>query len=69
VDATVFLVFCDACGHQAHVDRSKEPEAGHVDDVPHVLRCSVCGAHEAPLCIAHTGAGGFPYKISPQCAD
>lgn len=55
------LAFCDACGHQAPLDRSRIPAGITVQTLRMRLRCSVCGSHATSLRILYTGAGGFRY--------
>jgi hypothetical protein len=53
------LVFCDACGRRAALDRMKVPAEATVQDLPGRLRCSSCGSRENSIRIIFTGAGGF----------
>jgi rubredoxin len=53
------LVFCEGCGRQVALDRSKVPPGTGVQDLPRRLRCAVCGTKAAAIRIAYTGAGGF----------
>jgi hypothetical protein len=53
------LVFCGGCGRQVSLDRAKVPPGIGVQALPGRLRCSVCGAKQASIRIAYTGAGGF----------
>jgi len=51
------LVFCEACGHRAPLDRSKVPDDLTIQEL--WLRCASCGSREASIRIVYTGAGGF----------
>jgi len=60
-DTFTILAFCDACSHQAPLDRSRVPAGITVQTLRMRLRCSVCGSHATSLRILYTGAGGFRY--------
>jgi hypothetical protein len=68
-EAFTVLVFCDVCGHQAHVAHSNVQDGTPARDFP-LLRCSVCGIHGEPLRIAYSRGRGSPtnYSLSPQSA-
>ena len=53
------LVFCDACGRSAPLDRSKVPAGTGVQTLPSMLRCSSCGSRDASMRIIYTDAGGY----------
>jgi len=53
------LVFCDACGRSAPLDRSKVPAGTGLQTLPSILRCSSCGSRDASMRIIYTGAGGY----------
>ena len=53
------LAFCDTCGHQAPLDRTRVPAGVTVQALGMRLRCSACGSHATSLRILYTGAGGF----------
>jgi hypothetical protein len=55
------LAFCDTCGHQAPLDRTRVPAGVTVQAVRMRLRCSACGSQATSLRILYTGAGGFRY--------
>ncbi len=55
------LAFCDACGHQAPLDRNQVPGGVTVQALRDRLRCSACGSHATSIRILYTGAGGFRY--------
>ena len=57
------LVFCEACGRQAPLDRMKVPAGVSVQGLRGRLRCSSCGSRESSLRIVYTGAGGFRYGV------
>ena len=59
VEAFEILVFCEACGHRAPLDRSKVPKDVTIQELRHRLRCASCGSREASIRIVYTGAGGF----------
>jgi hypothetical protein len=57
------LAFCDACGHQAPLERAMVPAGVTIQGLRQRLRCSTCGSHEVSLRILYTGAGGFRYGV------
>ena len=60
--AFAIRLFCDACGHQADLDRSKVPEAITIPELTRRLRCSACGERECSIRIIYAGAGGFSHS-------
>jgi hypothetical protein len=52
-------VFCDACGHQADLDRQQASESTAIQDLTRRLRCSAWGSRNTSIRIVYTGAGGF----------
>lgn len=55
-------LFCDACDHQADLDRTKVPEKMTVQQLPQHLLCTECGGTECSIRIIYTGAGGFSHS-------
>ena len=55
------LAFCDTCGHQTPLDRTRVPAGVTVQALRMRLRCSVCESHATSLRILYSGAGGFRY--------
>ncbi len=56
------LAFCDACGHQAPLDRNQVPAGVTVQSLRGRLQVSVCGSHETQIRILYSGAGGCRYR-------
>ena len=61
-DQFAIRLFCDACGHQADLDRSRVPEGLTVPELTKRLRCSACGSRECSIRIIFAGAGGFSHS-------
>ena len=60
-DFTIRL-FCDACGHQADLDREKVPGDTLIADLTERLCCTACGSRECSIRIIYSGAGGFSHS-------
>lgn len=60
-ESFALIAFCEACGHQAPLDRVRVPPGVTVQDLPARLRCSGCHCRSCSLRIVYTGAGGFRY--------
>jgi hypothetical protein len=52
-------LFCDACGHQADLDRAKVPGDVAIHALTQRLRCTGCGGRECSIRIIYVEAGGF----------
>ena len=52
-------LFCDACGHQANLNRDSVPASTPISDLTQRLQCTNCGSRESSIRIIFTGAGGF----------
>jgi hypothetical protein len=48
-DTFTILAFCDTCGHQAPLDRTRVPAGVTVQALRMRLRCSACGSHATSL--------------------
>ena len=57
-ESCIIMTFCDPCGHQGHLDRTKVPDGVTLQQLPALLRCSKCGAKAGSIRIVYTGAGG-----------
>ena len=75
-ESFTILAFCDACDHQAPVDRTGLPLGVTIQGLRSRLRCSACGHRGCSIRIAYTGAGGFRYgcsgslpRIDPETED
>ena len=55
-------LFCDACGHQANLDREKVPENVSVQELTQRLSGTFLGSRESSIRIIYTGAGGFRHS-------
>jgi hypothetical protein len=55
-------LFCDACGHQANLDRSKVPENLTIPELNKRLRCVACRSKQCSIRIIYAGAGGFRHS-------
>lgn len=64
LEVFTILVFCDACGHQAALDRVRAPPGIAIQELRKRLRCSVCGSHETQIRIVYAGAGEFHYRTA-----
>lgn len=60
-ESFTLLAFCDRCGHNAPLDRTKIPPNLGVQQIAAHLRCTACGAGEGSIRIVYTGAGGFAH--------
>ena len=63
------LAFCDACGHQAQLDRTLVPAGVTVQALRMRPRCAACGSRATSLRILYTGAGGFRYGETTATGD
>lgn len=68
-ESFAILAFCDACGHQALLDRRRLPTGLTVQQVRARLRCSACGSRDTSIRIVYTGAGGFHYRGESKAHD
>lgn len=55
-------LFCDSCGHQADLDRSRVPESLAVPELTKRLRCARCGSRRSSIRIIFAGAGGYSHS-------
>ena len=60
-ESFTIMTFCESCGYQGQLDRSKVPDGVTVQRLPALLRCSKCGAKAGSIRIVNTGAGGFAH--------
>ena len=60
-ESFALVAFCDACGHQATLERDRLPPGVPVQGLTRRLRCSRCQSRDCSLRIVYTGAGGFRY--------
>ena len=58
-DQFTISLFCDACDHQADLDREKVPDGMTIQELRQHLRCTECGSRDCSLRIIYSGAGGF----------
>jgi hypothetical protein len=55
-------LFCDACGHQADLDRATVPATLTIPELTKRLRCTACGRRACSVRIIYSGAGGFAHS-------
>jgi hypothetical protein len=61
-DQFAIHLFCDSCGHQADLDRTKVPETLTIPALTRRLRCGACGGRDCSIRIIYAGAGGFAHS-------